>query len=375
MEGNVKPDRRHGTTAPQARTRRTRASVVDAARSLFEERGYAATTIEAISERSDTPQATIYRLFASKLGILKAVIDVAIVGDDEDVAMADRPQVRELLADADAHQRLAQFAALLRDLMARTAPIHRLLADAARSDPEAASLLAEIARQRQEGQQRVARSLARAGALREGLRERDAADVIHALASPEVYGLLVLDREWSGERYEPGSHRRSPTSCSRREDRSAPEGVVHVRGVGRRPDLADLEVEVLVEAVEERLAGTEHDRRGGDDELVDVARGDGLADDVGAPADRDVAVAGHRLGLLEGTVEVADEGEAGRGIGGVVGAVGEHEEGPGNGLVPPQAPAASYMPRPTMAAPRLAVMASKNSRSTPVIPLVSCSVS
>ena len=151
MEGIVKPDRRHGTAAPQARTRRTRASVVDAARSLFEERGYAATTIEAISERSDTPQATIYRLFASKLGILKAVIDVAIVGDDEDVAMADRPQVRELLADADAHQRLAQFAALLRDLMARTAPVHRLLADAARSDPEAASLLAEIARQRQAG--------------------------------------------------------------------------------------------------------------------------------------------------------------------------------------------------------------------------------
>ena len=48
----------------------------------------------------------------------------------------------------------------------------------------------------------LARSLARSGALREGVRERDAADVIHALASPEVYGLLVLDRGWSGERYE-----------------------------------------------------------------------------------------------------------------------------------------------------------------------------
>ena len=202
MDGDVKPDRRRGTAAPQARTRRTKASVVDAARGLFDERGYAATTIEAISERSDTPQATIYRLFSSKLGILKAVIDVAIVGDDEDVAMADRPQVRELLADLDAHQRLAQFAALLRDLMARTAPVHRLLADAARSDPDAATLLAEIAHQRQEGQRRVARSLARSGALRAGLRERDAADIIHALASPEVYGLLVLDRGWSGERYE-----------------------------------------------------------------------------------------------------------------------------------------------------------------------------
>jgi len=202
MERDVKSDRRSGTAAPQARTRRTKASVIEAARSLFDERGYAATTIEAISERSDTPQATVYRLFASKLGILKAVIDVAIVGDDEDVPMADRPQVRELLADPDAQQQLVGFAALLRDLMARTAPVHRLLADAARSDPDAATLLAQIAHQRQEGQRRVARSLARSGALRTELRERDAADIIHALASPEVYGLLVLDRGWSGERYE-----------------------------------------------------------------------------------------------------------------------------------------------------------------------------
>lgn len=202
MDGDVKPDRRSAAAAPQARTRRTKASVVAAARRLFDERGYAATTIEAISEGSDTPQATIYRLFASKLGILKAVIDVAIVGDDEDVAMADRPQVRALLADPDPRQQIVGFAALLRDLMARTAPVHRLLADAARSDADAAALLAEIARQRQEGQRRVARSLARSGGLREGQRERDAADIIHALASPEVYGLLVLDRGWSGERYE-----------------------------------------------------------------------------------------------------------------------------------------------------------------------------
>ena len=80
--------------------------------------------------------------------------------------------------------------------------LHRLLADAARSDPEAAELLAEISRQRQQGQRQVAKGLARAGALRAGVAERDAADVIHALASPEVYGLLVADRGWSGARYE-----------------------------------------------------------------------------------------------------------------------------------------------------------------------------
>jgi AcrR family transcriptional regulator len=202
MKGDVKGVARRAPSAPQARTRRTKAAVIDAARTLFAQRGYAATTIEAVSERSDTPQATIYRLFGSKVGILKAVIDVSIVGDDEAVAMVDRPEVRTLLADPDPRKKLSQFAALLRNLMARTAPLHQLLAEAARSDEDAAALLTEIARQRQDGQRRVARSLARSGALRPGLRERDAADVIYALASPEVYGLLVLDRGWNGDRYQ-----------------------------------------------------------------------------------------------------------------------------------------------------------------------------
>jgi len=202
MDGAVNTHGAGSPAAPQARTRRTRAAVVEAARTLFLERGYTGTTIEAISDRSDTPQATVYRLFASKLGILKAVLDVSIVGDDDAVAMADRPHVRALLADRDAKNKLAGFAALLREVMARTAPVHRILVDAARSDGDAARLLAEIARQRQQGQHRIARSLARSGALRPGLRERDAADLIHALASPEVYGLLVFDRGWSGERYE-----------------------------------------------------------------------------------------------------------------------------------------------------------------------------
>jgi AcrR family transcriptional regulator len=202
MDQDVKPSGRDEGAVRQARTRRTRAAVVEAARSLFVDRGYAATTIDAISELSDTPQATVYRLFSSKLGILKAVLDVSVVGDDEAVTMLDRPPVRALLQDGEPKHQLAGFAALVRQVMARAGPVHRILADAARSDQDAAALLAEIARQRHEGQRRIARSLARSGALQPGLRERDAADIIHALASPEVYGLLVFDRGWSSERYQ-----------------------------------------------------------------------------------------------------------------------------------------------------------------------------
>ena len=186
----------------QARTRLARAAVVEAARTLFLERGYAGTTIENISDLSDVPPATVYRLFSSKLGILKALLDVSIAGDDEADELADRPQVRALLADRDPRNQLTGFAGITRGIMSRTEPVYRILVSAAGSDPDAAALLTEQARARQQGQARIARSLARAGALRPELRERDAADVIHALMSPEVYRLLVSDRGWPPDRYQ-----------------------------------------------------------------------------------------------------------------------------------------------------------------------------
>src|SRR5215210_3811934 len=94
---------------PQARTRLARAAVIGAARTLFLERGYGATTIEAISASSDVPTATVYRLFSSKRGILKALLDVSIVGDDDDVPMTERASVRSLLADPDPRAALARF--------------------------------------------------------------------------------------------------------------------------------------------------------------------------------------------------------------------------------------------------------------------------
>jgi AcrR family transcriptional regulator len=173
-----------------------------AARRLFLERGYGATTIEAISELSDVPPATVYRLFSSKRGILKALLDVSIVGDDEAVAVADRPPVPSLLANPHPKSQLAGIVAIAAQINSSTAAIYRILVSAAESDPDAAALVDELTRQRQEGQGRIARSLARARALRPRLRERYAGDIIYALLSPEVYGLLVVDRGWRPQRYE-----------------------------------------------------------------------------------------------------------------------------------------------------------------------------
>ncbi len=144
----------------------------------------------------------MYRLFTSKHGILQALLGVSIVGDDEHVPMADRPQVRSLLTGGDPREQLVGFVRVIAEVNERVAPLYRILVSAAGTDPEAAALLDQLTQQRAQGQRAIARSLARAGALAPGVRERDAADLIHALMSPELYRLLVLDRGWKSDRYE-----------------------------------------------------------------------------------------------------------------------------------------------------------------------------
>lgn len=189
-------------TGRQARTRLAYAAVVQAARALFVERGYPATTVEMISERSDVPPATVYRLFSAKIGILTALIDAAVTGAEDAGALVDQPTAQALLRERDPAKQLAGFAAICRETNVRTAPLYRILVGAAASDRDAAALLAERMESRAAGQRQIARALARAGALRPAVRERDAADVIHALMSPEVFQLLVEDRGWSEKRYE-----------------------------------------------------------------------------------------------------------------------------------------------------------------------------
>jgi AcrR family transcriptional regulator len=186
----------------QARTRLARRAVVDAARRLFLERGYAATTMEAISDLAEVPPATVYRLFASKVGVLKALLDTSIAGDDQPVAVEDRPDVASLFAEPDPRRLLTGFAGVTAAINGRTNDVYTVLVEASRSDPAAAELLGQIQQQRSQGQRQIARALARGGALRAGLRERDAADLIHALMSPDVYRLLVVERGWPPPRYQ-----------------------------------------------------------------------------------------------------------------------------------------------------------------------------
>lgn len=194
--------RRYDNSRRQAQTRATRAEVITTARRLFVERGYPATTIDAIADAASTPIATVYRLFGSKRGILSALLDVSFGGDDEPIAFNERPAIQAALSESDPDRLLDAFARICRELLDRSGPIQNALASAAMVDAEAADLLAITRKQRLVGQSRIARLLADRGALTPGLTEADAADIVYTLMSPETHRTLTVERGWSGDRYE-----------------------------------------------------------------------------------------------------------------------------------------------------------------------------
>jgi AcrR family transcriptional regulator len=185
-----------------AQVRATRLRVIEAAKRLFIESGYPATTIEAVADAADVSLPTLYRLFGSKRALLAAVLDTSFGGDDEPIAFGDRPAVRAARAEADPVKMAEAFGRVLTDLMERTSAILHVLATAAQVDPEAAGLLAEIRRQRHTGQSRIVAALAERDALDPDLDPAKAADMVYAYMSPDVHRILTIERGWTSQDYE-----------------------------------------------------------------------------------------------------------------------------------------------------------------------------
>ncbi|MEO3785102.1 helix-turn-helix domain-containing protein [Actinocorallia sp. B10E7] len=183
-----------------ARTAANRARMLGAAKELFIERGYTATTMKAVAERAGMAVQTLYFTFSTKRAILSELLDVEIAGDAEPVATLDRPWAVEALAAPPAEQIRLQAAGAGR-ILARVAPLLEVVRSAASTDPEIAALWRANLSQRHTVQSRFAEALAAKGALREGTDAARAADIMLALLSSETYHLLVEERGWSGEEW------------------------------------------------------------------------------------------------------------------------------------------------------------------------------
>ena len=180
----------------------TRQRILAAAGDLFAKHGYAATSVEAIAARAGVSVPTVYVVFRTKRDLLSRVIDVALTGDDADVPVRERAWVLEVKAERDQGRQLALIARNVRSILDRAGAIHRIIREAAPSDPAIAKLLERHRRGRLAGQTEFISWVAARGPLRDGLDVKAAGEILWGLASPELHDLLTGTLGWSGDAYE-----------------------------------------------------------------------------------------------------------------------------------------------------------------------------
>jgi AcrR family transcriptional regulator len=187
--------RRYDSSRRQEHAAQTRDAVVAAAIELFSTKGWAATGMRDIARAAGVSVETVYANFGSKAQVLVAALDVAVVGDSEEVPVRERPEFTEIGTGAFA-KRVRAGARLMREINARTAGLLKALREAAAGDESLAALLVE-------------REVRRRSDIEAGLRlmtgrsvTRVEAEGIWAVMSVEVHDLLVEQAGWTPTAYE-----------------------------------------------------------------------------------------------------------------------------------------------------------------------------
>jgi len=191
--------RRYDATRRRQAATRTRAAILDAARELFTERGYAATPMSAIAERAGVALDTVYASAGRKPELARLLIETAISGSADVVTAEQRDYVRAIQAAPDAETKIRIYASAIRAIAPRLALVLGIIQQAS-AEPELAALWDEIAQRRAANMRRFVADLAAVAPLRLGLDE--AADIVWATNAVEMYQLLVSQRGWSPARYE-----------------------------------------------------------------------------------------------------------------------------------------------------------------------------
>jgi len=181
---------------------RTRSRILGAAHRLFVEHGYPATTIRSIADGASVAVPTVELLFGTKSRLLTAVIDVAIAGDDEPVAVLDRDWATVARRQTSARGLLRVTATVLRAAQERSAGVILAAYEAAASDPVVARLVDDQEQRRAITARWMVNGVAALSPLRPGLTADDATESVWALMDPVLFVRLTRRRGWPPERYE-----------------------------------------------------------------------------------------------------------------------------------------------------------------------------
>ena len=197
MDEDVKP-RRYRSERRREQAEETRQRVLDAARTLFDERGWKGASIAAIAKEARVSEETIYARFQNKRALLGELVRLAVRGEDPR-PIPEQPGPRALAAATDQREQLRLFAADIAVRLERAAPLVVTVSAASRSEPELAELLARLHADRMRNLRVLVDALAGNGPLR--VTPENAVESVWALTSPELHQLLTRVRGWTRRRY------------------------------------------------------------------------------------------------------------------------------------------------------------------------------
>jgi len=201
MSGPVKR-RPYTSTLRAGQAAATRSRILDAARTLFVDQGYPATTLDHVARAAGVATDTVLHIFASKKGLLKAVLDVAVGGDQANVRVLDREGPQAMRRESDPRAQIAMLAVGMTDQLERIRPVDDILRSAAVIDPDARALRDDLQlRQRRAAISQVVAWIAANCDLRNGMSLDEATDIVWTTTSPEVHQLLRQHCGWDTDHY------------------------------------------------------------------------------------------------------------------------------------------------------------------------------
>jgi AcrR family transcriptional regulator len=158
--------------------------------------------MEQVAAEAGVALKTVYVAFATKGGLLRALWDLRLKGDQDAAAVADRPWYREVVDEPDPERQLRRNARNARVVKQRIGGVLKILRSAAPVDPDAAALWHLIQTDFYGNQRAIVERLHAKRALRADLDVARATDILWTLNHPDVWLLLVGERGWTPEQWE-----------------------------------------------------------------------------------------------------------------------------------------------------------------------------
>jgi AcrR family transcriptional regulator len=188
----------YNSESRQAQAVQTRRRILASAKRLFQTNGFEGVTIEELAQAAEVSAPTIYGLFQSKQGVLRALMNEALPPDQYEALTKQAAQ------EKSPKERPAIAAKIARQLYDAERSQMELLRGASFLTPEFKELEQERERRRYKRLEKAIKTMAEENSLAKGISVSKAHDILWAFTGRDLYRLFVVERGWTSDDYEKG---------------------------------------------------------------------------------------------------------------------------------------------------------------------------